>query len=191
MATKAFFNVAARRIELTEAPVDGVISIDLAADLYSGAKDDWLANLGGERAHRFPFITAESAGQDTTGGRDEPAFFRLRNGAEGWRIVPFDADHDLVITGTLIPTDNTVRMMSARPGRTILVITDGSEVAQITQGNALSASQKQQILEVWQLEGLEAGNEMTVTPAHRSINDGTIEQDITGDGETTTTVTRV
>ena len=191
MAAKAFFNVAQRRIELTEAPVDGVVSINLETDLYSGAKDDWLANVGGERAHRFPFITSESAGQDTTGGRDEPAFFRLRNGEEGWRILPFDGDHDLIITGTLVPNDSTVRLVATRPGRTILVLTDGSEVAQITQGNALSVSQKQQLLEVWQLEGLEVGNEMTVTPAHRSINDGTIEQDITGDGETTTTVTRV
>ena len=42
--------------------------------------------------------------------------------------------------------------------------------------------------ELHQLEGLKDGSPMTVTPSSRSV--GTINLDITGDGETSTTVTR-
>ena len=44
------------------------------------------------------------------------------------------------------------------------------------------------ILELWRIAGLDISNPMTVTPTSRDA--GTISQDITGDGETTTTVTR-
>jgi hypothetical protein len=44
------------------------------------------------------------------------------------------------------------------------------------------------IVELWQLQGLDVDNPMTVTPTTRTT--GTIDLEITGDGVTTTTVTR-
>lgn len=55
-----------------------------------------------------------------------------------------------------------------------------------------SVSEKNRILlqveEIHKIHGLSAGNPMTVTPTSRVVDD--ITQNITGDGETTTTVTR-
>ena len=45
-----------------------------------------------------------------------------------------------------------------------------------------------QINELWQLQGLDSDNPMTVTPTSRAA--GNISQTISGDGETTSTVTR-
>lgn len=142
MATKVRFDVTNRYMELLEPPVNGVASIDLRVDVYSDGKEDWEINANGERAHRFPFVTSQTAGGPTTGGRTEPIFFRQRNGVEGWRILPYDADHTLFINGTLVPQDAAQSLIAPRPGRTILAITDGSEVAGLTQGNALSTQQQ-------------------------------------------------
>lgn len=145
MAAKVFFDVANRFIELIEPPVNGVASIDLRVDVYSDGKEDWELNVNGERAHRFPFVTSQTAGGPTTGGRTEPIFFRQRNGVEGWRILPYDADHTLFVNGTLVPQDSSLPLVSPRAGRTILIITDGSEVAGLTQGNALSEIEQAQL----------------------------------------------
>jgi hypothetical protein len=139
MAAKATFDVSNRLIILTEAPVDGVATIDLRVDLYSDGKEDWELNANGERAHIFPFITSQTAGTETSGGRVEPIFFRLRNGVEGWRILPFDADHTLTITGTLVPQDESLPLVEPRSGRTILILTDGSEVAGLTSQEVTDA----------------------------------------------------
>lgn len=190
MAAKVTFDVINRRIEITEPPVNGVSTIDLRVDIYSDGKADWELNANDERAHRFPFITSETAGQETSGGRTEPVFFRLRNGVEGWRILPYDADHVLTIIGTLVPNDESVPLAEPRPGRTVVILTDGSEVAQLTQGNTLSELQQAQVRDVWRMHGLEAGNPMTVTPTSRQTQDGSIDQVISGDGENSSTVTR-
>jgi len=44
------------------------------------------------------------------------------------------------------------------------------------------------ITELWKLQGLDSSNPMTVTPSQRTVDD--ITQNITGDGVTTSTVTR-
>ena len=47
---------------------------------------------------------------------------------------------------------------------------------------------EEKVHELWQLDGLDSSNPMTVTPTSRTT--GSISQTISGDGETTTTVTR-
>jgi len=60
----------------------------------------------------------------------------------------------------------------------------------VTSGSGLSVAQAAQLKELWQLQGLELGNAMTVTPTQRKVADDAIDQAISGDGDTTTTVTR-
>jgi hypothetical protein len=74
---------------------DGVTEIDVQVDLYSDAKEDWVAldelakfvipfnTVGGEALSATQFIT--------------PKFFL----ASGWAIKPFEGDHELTITGDL------------------------------------------------------------------------------------------
>ena len=62
---------------------------------------------------------------------------------------------------------------------------DGLTVA---AGSGLSSAQDTRLTELHQFQGLEAGNPMTVTPTSRAVTGKS--QTISGDGETTTTVTR-
>lgn len=62
---------------------------------------------------------------------------------------------------------------------------DGLTVA---SGSGLSAAQDARLTELHQFKGLEAGNPMTVTPTSRYVTGKS--QTLSGDGETTTTVTR-
>ena len=57
-----------------------------------------------------------------------------------------------------------------------------------TSGSGLSAAEQAKLDDLHKLQGLDISNPMTVTPSSRNV--GTIEQTISGDGETSTTVTR-
>ena len=190
MGAKAFFNVSTREIQLLEAPVNGVVSIDMRVDIFSAAKDDWELNLNGERGHRFPFITAQSAGGELPGGKEEPIFYRLRNGVEGWRFLPFDADHDLTITGTVVPNDPDLPVVSKRAGRTILVVLDGSQVAGLTAqsvtgvlGQSVIASDQKRLMKAY---GMVPGASFQMPPATGGpvLEDGVPIADVAGDCDT-------
>ncbi len=55
-------------------------------------------------------------------------------------------------------------------------------------GVGLSEVQAQMLMELWQMQGLDSGNPLNVTTSSRQV--ATIQQVITGDGVTTSTVTR-
>ena len=58
----------------------------------------------------------------------------------------------------------------------------------VSVGSGLSVGEQTQLEEIHKIHGLEDGSPLTVTPSARSA--GGISQTITGDGETSTTVTR-
>ena len=62
------------------------------------------------------------------------------------------------------------------------------EIITVATGGALTALQEAQLAELWQMRGLDANNPVTVTTAGE--DSGSIGLDITGDGETTSTLTR-
>ena len=138
MGAKIDIDTNNRLIIVTEAPVVpsgsavGLQTINVEIDLYSDAKEDWKDNIGGNfRKNEFPFITAQSAGSALPGGQVEPAFFRFRND-QGWRLLPHDSDHELTLLGNLVPVDSNLPIMQSRPGSSILIFRDGSQVAQMT-----------------------------------------------------------
>lgn len=149
MGVKVDFDPDTREIQITEAPVvpaGGTIAqqtINVEIDLYSDGKEDWESGTpAGIRKNKFPFVTAESAGAALPGGRVEPAFYRLLNGPlDGWRILPFDVDHELTIIGTLVPDDETKPIYKARAGRTILIFIDGTQVAGLDNQGVRDAMQ--------------------------------------------------
>jgi hypothetical protein len=59
---------------------------------------------------------------------------------------------------------------------------------QVTSGSGLSAAEQAKLDDLHKIQGLDSGNPMTVTPTSRAA--GSIQQTISGDGETTSTVTR-
>lgn len=70
-----------------------------------------------------------------------------------------------------------------------LVQLQSSNSAGLAQSSLIDQT-NQRTTELWQNEGLEVGNPLTVTPASRSTQDNTIDLDLTGDGISSTTVTR-
>jgi len=102
MGAHATFDPVAKLITLATAPdVNNEVSLDVLIDLYSDAKEDWLANPF-FRGFALPFRTI--GGDDLGGGLDAGAYFFLRNDL-GWRIRPYEASHDLTITGNLYAND--------------------------------------------------------------------------------------
>lgn len=75
------------------------------------------------------------------------------------------------------------------PGNGVSVLANNSG-GKIVSGSGLSVAEQTQLRELHANEGLEVGNPMTVTTTSRSTDDASIELDLTGDGETSTTVTR-
>lgn len=146
MGLRVSFNTGTRLIEVTEAPVIpagqtvALQTIDVQVDLYSDGKEDWRNQVPGiVRGSFFPFVNSVSANTSLPGGRVEPTFTRLRNDL-GWRFLPFDSDHELTLIGNILPFDETLPIIQARPGRTILIIPDATQVAGLNITSAEEAA---------------------------------------------------
>ena len=103
MGAHANFDPITKLITLTTAPdADGNVTLDTLIDLYSDAKEDWLADPVLRRKFALPFRVI--GGDALGGGLDAGAYFFLRNDL-GWRIRPYEAHHSLTITGNLYAQD--------------------------------------------------------------------------------------
>lgn len=94
MAAKVTFDPVNRSIIVTQAPVGGVIVLDVKVDLYSDGKEDWLATPSLQKL-KFPI---EPIGGNLVPGRVIGDSYVLDY---GWSIKPWEADHDLTIVGNL------------------------------------------------------------------------------------------
>ena len=165
----------------------GTISVSVR-DLWSRWVD-WF--LTGDNNKYLPaFINVGGDDIDIDVGTKIPIYAFLIN---GWKIKPQEANHTLtIIDGILLvygggdPFVNTtgnyiVRINYQQPVQAITVATGG--------GGSLTIQQATQLLELYKLAGLQYASPMTVTPTSRIVDN--IELEITGDGENSTTVTRV
>ena len=126
------------------------------------------------------------------GGKFTERYVRLNSGA---RIIPFDVSHELTINGTIITDDGQEGIacfdrtpLTATTVVDINYVPPQVEVITITGGSALTAQETLMLTRLFQRFGLDAANPLTVTPT--SIVAGDVNQTITGDGETTSTVTQ-
>ncbi len=96
--------------------------------------------------------------------------------------------HVNVTGGTTLAVDaiNDPRPVTTNFGITIAQAASGILIESDKSG--LTPIESAALLELWRLQGLDAANPMTVTPTSRSV--GGITQVISGDGDTTSTVTR-
>lgn len=69
-----------------------------------------------------------------------------------------------------------------------MVPSNSAGLIQVVSGSGLSAEQADMLLEIWRLHALDSNFPLTVTPTSRDA--GTISQTISGDGESSSTVTR-
>lgn len=191
MATKMSFDPVAKLITLTEDPTGSPeadkILIDVQIDMYSEAKVDWRTD---PTLNKFIFPFEQFGGNDLGEGLFAGVFVILRNDL-GWRIRPFEQDYELTFFKNLYPKDPNEKMFTPTLGNfKISLFLERSSLALIreTGVSGLTAAETVMLNEIYKLQGLLEGAPLTVTPTSRAVDD--ISQTITGDGKTTTTVTR-
>lgn len=114
MAAKVTFDPTNKQIVCTVAPVSGVVSLNFKSDVYAGAKGDWFltSSLTG-----LSFAVEPLGGQALPGGSKLDSTYFLK---DPWKILPYDADHELQIIGNVF-TETGTPVTVSRPGRTITV----------------------------------------------------------------------
>ena len=125
MAEKVSFNPITKIIQVTEAPTQEQLLLDMSSDIYGSAKRQWLATESLTK-FAFPFVTI---GGQPVGEVFVGAYFFLRTDL-GWRIRAYDEDHELTITGNLYPFVNGQRLFSTVAGRTIPIAFERSVLSQ-------------------------------------------------------------
>lgn len=112
MGAKVTFDSVNYLMVVTQAPVDGVVTLDFKVDVYSDGKEDWLAD---DELAKDQFPIRAVGGDPVPGGKVlDPTFFIL----PPWHILPYDADHELRVDGNVYREDGG-RIFTERPGRTI------------------------------------------------------------------------
>jgi len=132
MGAKVTFDSLNRLIIVTTAPVDGLITLDVQVDLYSDMKEDIRASAT-LAANPTAFL-ASLGGVPTPTGYTGQYYFL--NNAEGWRLQPYDADHELMLVGNILVGDTSAPWFVSRPGRTIVISREFSNLAALVESNA-------------------------------------------------------
>lgn len=138
MGLKATFDTDNLLILLDQvAPVSSKVEIDTQVDLYSDAKEDW-ASVAAFMNFEFPFTTV--GGDEIGAGREVGDYYFLRTDL-GWRIRPYEADHELTITGNLYPyTPGDTMIVPTSSAATVAVLLERSQLTQTVQTGVGSAT---------------------------------------------------
>jgi hypothetical protein len=139
MAPKVTADPDTRIIAVTEAPIAGLATLDVQKDVYSALKDDWH-NTPTLQQLRFPF---RSFGDFAGIGKQIGPYVFFDNQA-GWRLQPYDVDHELTLEGNLVGEAAVVQLTLGswlpRAGRTILILDQLSAQALALEGEGLSGA---------------------------------------------------
>lgn len=143
-----------------------------AKDLYSRWKD-WVALGNAQYPAAFRTI-----GGDPLGGSVQAGDYYFLNNADGWRLRPKEADHQLVIVGNLYGENPALPVFAATLGSyNVLVQRSLSSLTQtVAVGSGLSASEQTKLDEIHKIHGLASGIPLVVDATSRQA--GTIEQTI-------------
>jgi len=129
MGAKATFDTSTFtiRLDLVAPDVNDKVSIDTQVDLYSDAKEDWNGDADLQKFD-FPFTTI--GGEDLGGGLEAGDYYFLRTDL-GWKVQPYDADHELTITGNLYPINAADTLIVATSAiHTVATILERSQLTQ-------------------------------------------------------------
>jgi hypothetical protein len=130
MAEKVTFDPVNRLIIVD----NGITELDAKVDLYSDAKEDWASDATLNKL-RLPFRTI--GGDPLGGGLTAGAYFFLQN-QNGWRLRPYEGDHELRIVGNFYPEDAGSPVIVPTLGDyTVLVRLETSSLTQATDAETL------------------------------------------------------
>jgi hypothetical protein len=178
---------------IIQLPTIGTFEVE--RDIYSAWKE-WVL-LGDNAKYELAFET--TGGDDIGGGQEIAPYFFCRND-NGWRIKAPPENGEIIIQGNLFPRLASQPVFVESTGfdafirqevstRAVVVETGVSGLT-ATESNKLDLISTMQTLldELHKVRGLSLGNPATFTPT--SIDSDNISLSITGNGVTTTTVTR-
>lgn len=185
------FNGISKNITLTT----GTTSVSVR-DLWSRWVDWFLTNDNSKYLPAFEQVGGNDI--DVSQGTKIPIYAFLVN---GWKLKPQEANHTLTINDGILLVNGggdpflntngayTVRINYQQPVQAISFSTGGS-------GSTLTKEQIREEIdnnsiklgEIHQLTGLDSSNPLVITPTLKTS--GTINLDLSGDGETITIVTR-
>ena len=108
-----------------------------------------------------------------------------------WRIDSLAASGTLTVgDGNVVNVNNGIDIFA--PNALVNMVNNTSQAGVLVQGtgSGLDAAQTAQLIEIWRILGLEAGNAITVTPTGVDDANATIDINFTGDGVTSTVMDR-
>jgi len=168
---------------------------DVQTEMYSAWKE-W-ASISDNAKYPPAFDT--TGGDNVGSGQKIAPYFFCRNDL-GWKIKMPSDNGEIVVSGNLFPRDPSLSLFEQTSGydaflrlevsTRAVVIESGVSGLTSEESDQLSIVTQMEALvdELHKLQGLDAANPVTVTQTGRSV--GSISQEFTGDGQTTTTVTR-
>lgn len=138
-----------RLITVNSTPVDGRISVDVKNDIYFAAKQYWKDD---DLANKFIFPIEPSGGREVGNGRFQGFYYFLRTDL-GWRIRPFEANHEVIFDGNLYPSVATDNMIAPTQGDyTVAVFFERSVLSQLVvsggSGSGLTTDQDQRLVRI-------------------------------------------
>lgn len=124
---KVYADPDARIIYFTAQPVNGQSTVDVAVDVYSQLKEDWIAS-GSLQKLKFPL---RPVGGDPISQTEVVGKYIFVANDLGWRLMPYDSSHELSLVGNMFPESSSDPMWLPRPGRTISINAERSSTALI------------------------------------------------------------
>jgi len=146
LGAKATFDSVTRIITIIEPPDgNGEILINVKQDLYSDGKEDWRSSEALRRV-RFPLRAA--GGDALPGAIDSGTTFFLRS---DWRILPYNADHKLIVEGDLFREDGGALFLPTADPHTVQIESRVSALVYVAEGSGSGSSLTKQDVEdaVW------------------------------------------
>jgi hypothetical protein len=151
VADKVTFDAPNRLIigVLAEIDVNGFLNLDWNKDVYSLAKQKWIADdvLSG---HPFPFRVV--GGDPITATQTAPAFFFMQNGTldvfgqvAGWQFQPAEADHTVLIVDNVVQESLTDQIFIPTTGDFTVLIRGDVFLAQTVETPALSVTEQDRL----------------------------------------------
>ena len=172
----------------TSTDTTGKTLVDSGADFVSDGvtRGDWIINFTDQSVTEVLEVTNLTTLQIRVPSDGSNNFFTSSDVYKVWEVSEFE-----LAGGNFVAVDEfaaDIKPLFTTFGR-FITKSAASTATGIASGSGLSVAQATQLIEMWRLLGLDISNPMTVTPT--SVDAGAaIAQTVSGDGETTTTVTR-
>ena len=119
------FDAVNKLIIVTQEDIGGIVSLDVQRDFYSYGKEQWQNELNG-----FPFPLYTIGGEPIAEELSVGAYFFLDT-VSGWRIRPYESNHELRIIGNFYSLDPEIPMfVPTLGGYTVSVFMERSSLTQ-------------------------------------------------------------